>query len=645
MKLKREGKSCHSSIKSYLFFFYSLFLITTASAQSYYPGGLGNANLQIWLNANKLSSVTYNGSKQVSKWADLSGHAYDFTQANTTKMPVYGSATGPNGNPALTFNNGNSQYLNLPNLPSSISFTGGVSSLSVVGFGTAGSMSWQRIFDFGNGQASDNTMIGRYGNSDNFYIEGWNGGSGDQTWTTTTPVVNGNSNIYEGVQQGGTAGTSTNVAFYLAGTAQASNGAAGSSKTYLPKALTRSKNYIGRSNWSSDAYYKGTMSEILFFNTALSNTQRIILENYLSAEWGLTVGASYYTPPSNTYNQNLVGIGYTSSTDNILSNVAGSTDGFGFSSGTSATDFLFSAGYAMAAHNGQTNTIRTGVNLTGITPTGLNLLNRSWYVHLSNGNATGNITVSFNFSDYNASSLPVGATSYALLYNATDGSFGSGTNKLVTKTYSTSGSTVSFTTSASNLPNGYYTLVWASSGTLPVILSSFTAEKQAGSVLLQWVDQSEKNSDYFDIERSVSGSNFISIGKIMSQGNSSTQNAYSFTDENPVSGTNNYRLRMVDLDGNYSYSDIRTVNFTSNSDADLNIYPNPVSTGSITISSKTIKGMVRIQIINSYGQFVQSYYEDLEGILVLPSNNLSRGSYLVRVIAPNTTVTTTIVKE
>ena len=102
---------------------------------------------------------------------------------------------------------------------------------------------------------------------------------------------------------------------------------------------------------------------------------------------------------------------------------------------------------------------------------------------------------------------------------------------------------------------------------------------------------------------------------------------------------------MVDLDGNFSYSDIRTVNFTSNSDADLNIYPNPVSTGSISISSKTIRGMVRIQIINSYGQFVQSYYEDLEGTLALPSNNLSKGSYLVRVIAPSKTVTTTIVKE
>ena len=645
MKLKKEGNSCHSSIKSYLFFFFSLFLINNTKAQSYYPGGLGNSNLQIWLNANKTSSLTYNGSNQVSKWADQSGHGYDFIQGTTSSMPIYSATTGPNSNPALTFNNTNYQYLSLATLPSSISFTGGVSSLSVVGFASASSMSWQRVFDFGNGTASDNTMMGRYSNSNNFYFEGWNVGSGDQTYSTTTPIVNGSSNIYEGVQQGGTSGTLTNVAFYLAGVSQASNGAAGSSKTYLPNAITRSNNYIGHSNWSGDAYYNGTMSEILFFNTALSTTQRVILENYLSAEWGLTVGASYYTPPSHTYKQNLVGIGYTSGTDNVLANVAGSTDGFGFSSGTSVTDFLNSAGYAMAAHNGQSNTIRTGITLTGISPTGLSLLNRSWYVHLSNGNTTGNITVNFNFSDYSSSSLPVGATSYALLYNATDGSFGSGTNKLVTKTYSTLGSTVSFTTSASNLSNGYYTLVWAMSGTLPVTLSSFTAEQESGSVLLQWVDQSEKNSDYFDIERSVNGSNFISIGKIMSQGNSSNQNTYSFSDENPVSGTNNYRLRMVDFDGNYSYSDIRTVNFTSNSDADLNIYPNPVSTGPISISSKTIKGMIRIQIINSYGQFVQSYYEDLEGTLALPSNNLSKGSYLVRVIAPSKTVTTTIVKE
>src|ERR1044071_7697611 len=89
---------------------------------------------------------------------------------------------------------------------------------------------------------------------------------------------------------------------------------------------------------------------------------------YLSAEWGKTVSVSKYTPPSTTtYITNLVGIGYTSSTDYFTANPAGSTDGLGFSSGTGSSDFLNTAGYMMAAHNGQTNTVITPATITGIT--------------------------------------------------------------------------------------------------------------------------------------------------------------------------------------------------------------------------------------------------------------------------------------
>jgi hypothetical protein len=73
----------------------SLLLAFQASAQSYYPGGLGNGNLFLWLNANKTTSITMNGSNQVSQWADLSGSGYNFTQAATANEPVYGAAANP----------------------------------------------------------------------------------------------------------------------------------------------------------------------------------------------------------------------------------------------------------------------------------------------------------------------------------------------------------------------------------------------------------------------------------------------------------------------------------------------------------------------------------------------------------------------
>src|SRR6185312_10915017 len=138
------------------------------------------------------------------------------------------------------------------------------------------------------GAGSNNIGFGRYGASANFYYEGWNNGSGDQTYTTSNNVVNGTSTIYEAVQQAGSVGNTTTVSHYLAGASQANDGAAGSSRTWIPRAVTRWNNYIGRSNWSNDDYFTGTMSEILLYNTAFNTTQRVIMENYLSAEWGKT---------------------------------------------------------------------------------------------------------------------------------------------------------------------------------------------------------------------------------------------------------------------------------------------------------------------------------------------------------------------
>lgn len=111
----------------------------------------------------------------------------------------------------------------------------------------------------------------------------------------------------------------------------------------------------------------------------------------------------------------------------------------------------------MAAHNGQSNTLQTGVTLPGI-GNSISLWNRSWFLMTNGGNSSGNITLNFNFTDYNGSS-PVGGTTYALLFNSSDGTFSSGSNTLLVNSGTVSGNTVSFTTKASNLLTGYYTIM------------------------------------------------------------------------------------------------------------------------------------------------------------------------------------------
>ncbi|MDO6434739.1 T9SS type A sorting domain-containing protein [Flavitalea sp. BT771] len=621
-------------IRIFIIYLASCFCLRQSFAQSYYPGGLGNANLLIWLNANKSSSITKNGSNQVSQWSDLSGNGYHFSQATAANQPVYGATAAPNGRPGLTFTSTSSQYLALASLPSSISFAGGISTFTQVSFNASQtSWGWERIYDFGNGQASNNLTFGRKGSTANFYYEGFIGSTGDQTYTTTSPIVNGSSNIYEAVQQGAPPGNYTAVKHYLAGTLQAGSGASGTN-TWVPASIARTKNYIGHSNWAVDDYFSGTMSEILIYKTAFNTTQRVIMENYLSAEWNQAVGVSRYTPATTTtYGTNLVGVGYTSSTDYFLTNPAGATDGFGFSSGIGATDFLNTAGYLMAAHNGQSNTTLSNVSIYNITSaSSISRWNRSWKLQKTAGNATGVVTINFNFSDYNGTT-PSSANTYGLLFNATDGTFASGFNDVVTtvSTPTVSGNIVSFVVNAANLANGYYTIIYSSTP-LPVQLTGFTASRQGNSTLLKWNVAQETNMDHYEIQRGVNAADISTIGEVPINGNSSLPTQYSYWDSKPATGMNYYRLKMVDRDGASTYSIIVPVSFPVDHAVAMSLFPNPV-VDRLHIMVTDPAGVISALIIDARGQVVRTVTSAASEEVDVPVSDLSKGIYIVEVRA------------
>jgi len=615
------------------------FSLGQATAQSYYPGGLGNTNLLIWLNANKTTSITQNGANQVSQWSDLSGHNNHFGQATTANAPIYGATAAPNGRPALKFTSTSSQYLgSLANLPA-YSFTGGVTSLMQISFNAAQTAwGWQRVYDIGNGQANDNINFGRRGSTNAMYYEGFNGGSGDQTYTTTAVIGNGFSNLYEAVQSGGATGSTSAVNFYSSGNGQGQTGAAGSSITWVPSSLVRTSNFIGRSNWAVDDYYSGTMSEILFYNTALNTTQRVIAENYISAGWNQAVSVSKYTPPTTTtYGTNLVGIGYTSFVDNFLTDVSGSTDGLGFSSGSGGSDFLNTAGYLMGAHNGQANTVNTNATIWGIqSASAMTMWDRSWNVQKTGGNAAGLVTLVFNFGDYNGSTPTTGIT-YQLLYNATTGTFMGGTNKLVTlssTTVSAAAKTVSFGVNAANLANGYYTIIYSNNPiVLPISLTGFTATKQDNTSLLKWDVAEEINVDHYEIQRRSDANDFTTIGTVAAASNSSTPLSYTFTDGKPAAGKNYYRLSIIDRDNAVTYSPIRAIDFGTSGTATLNIYPNPVAE-SLHIGIDDPAGQMDIRVINTQGQIVRTVRSTGARIVDVPVKDLNNGVYVVEVNGP-----------
>lgn len=110
---------------------------------------------------------------------------------------------------------------------------------------------------------------------------------------------------------------------------------------------------------------------------------------------------------------------------------------------------------------------------------------------------------------------------------------------------------------------------------LPVELIEFSARAMESDVKLSWVTATETNNDYFTIERSRDGRSFENLGIVFGKGNSTVINEYSFMDNNPLNGMNYYRLKQTDFDGQFSYSEIETVEFGSYNA--IKVYPTIVA--------------------------------------------------------------------
>jgi hypothetical protein len=139
---------------------------------------------------------------------------------------------------------------------------------------------------------------------------------------------------------------------------------------------------------------------------------------------------------------------------------------------------------------------------------------------------------------------------------------------------------------------------------LPVELLDFSAQKIDQTVELNWETASERNSAGFALERSENSYDWKTIGYEESQGNSNGQQRYSYLDRDPLAENNYYRLKQIDLDGQYEYSSIRHVLFTTNNNSSLNVYPNP-SSGQFTISiSNPDRKRAEVRLYTSTGSLI-----------------------------------------
>ena len=122
-------------------------------------------------------------------------------------------------------------------------------------------------------------------------------------------------------------------------------------------------------------------------------------------------------------------------------------------------------------------------------------------------------------------------------------------------------------------------------------------------MLLNWATGFERNNDYFEIEKSSDGIEFVSIGKIEGNGNSPELNHYVFEDEKLSSTINYYRLKQVDYDGAFSYSTIISVSKTKTT---ILLSPNPAKEHTILYINSTKVAYLSYKLYDLRGQSILS---------------------------------------
>ena len=171
---------------------------------------------------------------------------------------------------------------------------------------------------------------------------------------------------------------------------------------------------------------------------------------------------------------------------------------------------------------------------------------------------------------------------------------------------------------------------------LPVELVSFVSNLNANNVELSWITASEINNMGFDIERKTESSSYAKIGFVSGNGTTTDYSYYSFVDVISQPGVYLYRLKQIDFDGSFKYSneirvEIESVPLTFNLEQN---YPNPFNPTTKISYALPETGFVNLTVYNSLGEKVTELVNEVEESgkhnVIFLAGNLSSGLYIYK---------------
>lgn len=179
-----------------------------------------------------------------------------------------------------------------------------------------------------------------------------------------------------------------------------------------------------------------------------------------------------------------------------------------------------------------------------------------------------------------------------------------------------------------------------SSSAVPVELMFLKGAAIDGGIQLAWQTASEQNNEGFEIERSLNAKDWKQIGFVAGNGTTVEAQNYSYLDESAFANLQYYRLKQIDYDGQYEYSDIIAVRRADKTEA-LSVYPNPVQQ-SLNYQVGDMDAVESVQLYDIYGKLLKTA-NVINGELSMA--DVAVGTYILVVQTPQKSMQQLVVKR
>jgi hypothetical protein len=597
------------------------------------PGGVGNTSSNgLWLRADNINQVN---NTDVATWSDASGNNNDANQITVSLQPNYFSTSALNGMPIVRLDGVDDEMAvdDSPILDNSVGITFYTvlrpnnlngSPRGILGkritFTDPAEYAYTWFFHTSNRLNLDvNTQNNRFDTGGTTFSNGVNyilswDFDGNLPAAQRSRIRSGSTDIVRSTESG-TAVSSSNQQVA-----------------------------IGALNVGYGTYLGADYAEIIHFNYALDTVDHILVQNYLSAKYNISIASNdIYTQDdasNGDYDFDVAGIGQV-----IGGFVNDDAQGSGMvrilnPSNLNNNEFL------IWGHNGG---IQQATEFADVPGTVQARFDRVWRVNEVNGAGVGvdvgSVDVRFDLTGLG----PVTAADLRLLVDTdNDGVFSDetvGTGGVISGATALGGSIFEFTNVSSIANNARFTLGTINSGQtpLPIELIAFSARAVNNSIVqLDWQTASEQNNDYFTVERSADNNHWESIKKVPGAKNASTVSSYKVVDYTPLFGISYYRLKQTDFDGQFSYSQTKSVVVKKLNDAQILLFPNPAK-DQLTVSASQ-QDLANMQVYDVIGQNVTKQVRFIiDGLTqtTIDLNSLTAGVYFLK----TSTTTLKFIKE